>query len=127
MVSTLIAVSLLSLGQAEPVHDKTIVISGRAPVVQALFNPDGRRLYFATLAGVEGHDIDNGKRLFDGPHGRQLNCSPRGDLLAAVSINIGMISIDGSIVVLDATTGKILNVLAGTSAAFSPDSRWLIS
>jgi WD40 repeat protein len=127
MLSTLVVTSLLSLGQAGPAVEKTIVIPGQAPIVQALFNPDGQRIYFATLAGVEGHDIDTGKRLFDVPYGRQLVCSPKGDLLAVVRIDIGMISIGGGVTVLDATTGKVLHQLTGTSAVFSPDSRWLIS
>src|SRR5262245_58464432 len=81
MLSTLVTISLLSLGQPGPAADQTIVIPGRPPIDQALFNPDGRRIYFATHGGVEGHDIDTGKRLFAVPGGREIVCSPKGDLL----------------------------------------------
>jgi WD40 repeat protein len=127
MLDMFVAVSFLSLAQAGAAEGNSIVIPGRPPIVQAVFNPDGRRLYFSTLAGVEGHDLETGKRLFDGPYGRELVCSPKGDLLAAVHINIGMITIGGTVDVLDAATGKLLHTETGTSASFSPDSRWLLS
>jgi WD40 repeat protein len=126
MFTAFAAVSLLSLGVGSTA-DGTVVIRGRAPIIQALFNPDGRRLYFATHAGVEGYDVRTGRRLFDAPYGRELVCSPRGDLLAVVRVDIGMISIRGAVTVLDAATGKLLRTQTGTSAVFSPDSRWLVS
>ena len=64
MFSTLVTASLLTLGQPA---EATLVIPGRAPIDQALFNPDGRRLYFATHAGVEGYDVQTGKALATPP------------------------------------------------------------
>lgn len=127
MLGALLSAAILNVGQAGPNGATTIVVPSRAPIIQALFNPDGRRVYFATHAGIEAHDLETGKRLFDAPHGRTLFCSPHGDLLAAVSINIGMISVDGFVAVVDATNGKTVRTFPGTSALFSPDSRWVIA
>src|SRR4051812_7005282 len=45
-------------------------------------------------------------------------CSPRGDLLAAVRIDIGMIFIGGAVAVLNGATGKLLHTQTGNSTAF---------
>lgn len=126
VLSTLLATSLLFL-QPGPNSALTITIPGRAPIDQALVSPDGRRLFLATQAGAEAFDLDTGKLLFNGAYGRQIEISPKGDLLAVLQINIGMISVGGTISVLDAASGKLLHQSPGTAAAFSPDSRWLIS
>jgi WD40 repeat protein len=123
MLTTLLVSLLVSLSQAET----PIVLRNRPKITQAVFHPDGKRLYCVTHAGVEAYDTTTGQLLFDAPYGRHLFCSPNGDKFALVSRSIGMIHISGTIVVLDGNTGKKLHQGAGTSAAFSPDGRWLIS
>lgn len=125
MFSALIAASLLCSQPGST--ESTVVIPGRAPIDQVIVSPDGQKLFLATQAGAEAFDLDTGKLLFNGSYGRAIEVSPKGDLLAVLQINIGMVSVGGTVSVLDATTGKLLHQSAGTSAAFSPDGRWLIS
>src|SRR5262245_41262983 len=126
MLGALLTTSLF-LSQPVQTADATITIPGRAPIDQAIVSPDGRRLFLATQAGAEAFDLDTGKLLFNGASGRVIECSPKGDLLAVLQINVGMTSVGGTVSVLDTATGKLLHQSPGTAAAFSPDSRWLIS
>jgi WD40 repeat protein len=123
MMTALLMTSLAFVFQI----DSPRLLRNRPPISQAVFHPDGRRLYCVTHAGLEAYDTTTGKLLFDAPYGRHLTLSPRGDKLALVAASIGMIRIDGTIVVLDGDTGKKLHQGSGTSATFSPDGRWLIS
>lgn len=126
MLRSFIAVVVLPLACKIAVADE-VTIPGRPPIVSTVFHPDGKRIYFATLAGTEAFDLDTGKRIFNVPSGRELVLSPNGDRLALIHLNIGMIHIHGHITVLDAATGRKLHEVPGTSAQFSPDGRWLMS
>ncbi len=123
MFNALLATMLLSLGQA----DSSLVLRNRPPITEAVFHPDGQRLFCLTHAGVEAYDTATGKLLFTAPGGHYLVCSPKGDKLALVSREIGMISVNGTIVVIDGETGKKIHQQPGTFASFSPDGRWMIS
>jgi len=123
MFTTLLMTITFGLSQNEP----TLILRNRPQIVQAEFHPDGKRVFCVTHAGLEAYDTSTGKLLFDAPSGRMLVVSPKGDKLALISTNIGMISIDGTVTVLDGDTGKVLRQVSGTSALFSPDGRWLIS
>ena len=127
MLPRFLMTALLSVGQAHAADDQALVLRNHPQIQQAVFHPDGKRVYFVTRGGVEAYDATTGQRLFHGVHGGDLGVSPDGKKLALVRIMRGMISIGGTIVVLDADTGKEQHRLAGTYAEFGPDGRWLIS
>ncbi len=128
MLATLALVSSLSLAQPAQKNSGVLEIRNRSAVNDAKFHPDGKRVYLTTEAGIEAYDIATGDRLFAVPSlGRHLVVASGGQWIASVSLNIGMISIDGQVVVLDAASGAVKHQTAGTYADFTADGRWLIT
>lgn len=128
MLTSLLMLSAFSVGQTKvKLADKPLELQSNAQIRQAVFHPDGKRVYFLTTAGVEAHDVTTGQRLFVVPENGSIVVSPDGKRLALVQTLIGMITVTGNVVVLDADTGKEQHKRGGTLAAFSPDGRWLVT
>jgi len=135
-IAPLVAIAGTHEVQVWNVADAQRVASVPAPQLeQVLFSPSGDRLMIVSHNGVRFHRVPGLEVLFslDGKYTTLPRCarfSPDGRLLA-LSVG-GHTGAYGSIVVLEAATGRVLEGVSShfggvVDLAFSPDGKWLAS
>src|SRR5262249_16766348 len=115
------------------------LLGERAYCVCAVWSPDGRRILTGTGSEnrVQAWDAADGKRLFPfapevGVMVQGLVFSPHGRYVLGLRDSQNSFDLAAIVPLWDARTGKLRSLLsrhegAVTAAAFSPDSRWLVT
>lgn len=97
-------------------------------VTRLTFSPDGTRLLLITTKGAEMWEINSKRRMF----GMRTTTAMRGGVFNSDGKLVLVWGATSKVLVMDATTGRIVSDLQGhvdavQSASFSPDSKYVVT